>query len=236
MKDNGAKKCQVGFWNKDLWMSTLYLSLKTCPVFIKWFNTFRTNFPHLQNRNNNSYLILLEIQCNNIYTWTLPGIINKKFYHLSICLSFKASLCEIINYSLQECSLVLCCLKMVKRNEIYVKSIFFSPMHPKIRLWRAAGLLNNQGSPHTSGCKLWKHTGEDLLFGPMTHSVTLILLYQGLMYSGINTRSDRFYISEFLCCSVFSLLTTYVSNIPSSSGGWYLNLFSHFSPDCWALL
>ena len=169
--------------------------------------------------------------------WTVPGTIHKRFHNLSICVSFKASdICEIINYSLPEYSLVLCCLKMVKRNEIYLKSIFFSLMHRKIRLWKAAELLNNQGSPHTSDGKLWKPTGKDLIFGPMTHSLTLILLYQGLMYSRINTLSDRLHISEFLCWSVLSLLTTYVSNIPPSSSGWYLNLFSHFSPDCWALL
>lgn len=126
---------------------------------------------------------------------------------------------------------------MVQRNKVSFKSVFFSLLHHRIRLWKASEWFNNQGLPQMDGLQALKHIWKYLIFWPMTHSLTLIPLYKGLMYSRINMLSDRFYISEFLCWSVFSLLTTYVSNIPySSSSIWIYSLIlvlivEHYAKD-----
>lgn len=142
-----------------------------------------------------------------------------------MCFSLKTSLCKMINHSFPSANWYFAALKW-QRGKKFLLRIFSSP-----RCIIGSGFrkhlncLTSRGCNRWAHCKLWEHIWKYLIFWPMTHSLTLIPLYKGLMYSRINMLSDRFYISEFLCWSVFSLLTTYVSNIPySSSSIWIYSL------------
>jgi hypothetical protein len=112
---------------------------------------------------------------------------------------------------------------------------FFSWCIVESRNRKYLNCLITRGWHKWAHCKHRKCIWKYLILWPMAHSLTLILIYKGLMYWRINMLSDIFYITEFLCWSVFPLLTTYVSNIFCSSSRIWIYPFIFIS-DCYTLL
>lgn len=151
----------------------------------------------------------------------MPSTVHERIQYHHMCFSLKPFLIDrlLLPRLLIASFLVLKCW-----SGIFSLKLFF-PWCTMESSHRISELFNNPRLTRWAHCKHRKCIWKYLILWPMTHSLTLILLYKGLMYWRINMLSDIFYITEFLCWSVFSLLTTYVSNIPSTSSSiWIYSL------------